>query len=133
MRRADSATRLHLEGSVGLMTRQVAFALLSFLFLAAACGDGGTTATPLLDREVFIETYVELRLAAIQSGDFAVSPEDRDEILRSNGADREALLAFVDAHGRDTEYMTALWTDVDTRLNERREALAVEGQEVETR
>ncbi|MEX2048181.1 MAG: hypothetical protein WEB90_01240 [Gemmatimonadota bacterium] len=115
------------------MRRQIAFALLSFLFLAAACGEGGTTASTLLDREAFIETYVELRLGAIQSSDFTVSTEARDEILRSNGADREALLAFVDAHGRDPEYMTALWTEVDTRLNERREALSVEGQEREPR
>jgi hypothetical protein len=109
------------------MRRQVAFALL--FFLAAACDDGGTTATTLLDREVFIETYVELRLGAIQSLEFAVTPEARDEILRNQGVDREALLAFVDAHGRDTEYMTGLWAEVDTRLNERRDALVAEGEE----
>jgi hypothetical protein len=98
-------------------------AILALLVVAAACGNGtqGPTGT-LIDREVFIDTYVDLRLAAIQSPDFAVTPERREEILRARGVDADALLRFADAHGRDPDYMSGLWSEVEERLTARRSA-----------
>jgi hypothetical protein len=100
------------------MRRQASLAVL--LALAAACAEGARTGPAPIDREVFIETYVELRLAALQSPDYMVTPERRAAVLQSQGVDADALLAFADAHGRDVEYMSELWSEVERRLEARR-------------
>jgi hypothetical protein len=102
------------------MTRQAVtlpLALLAATTLAAGCG--GSAETPPIDREVFIETYVELRLAALESEDFEVDADSRDEILERLGVDQDALLYFADFHGRDVAFMNEVWTEVDRRLTER--------------
>jgi len=103
------------------MRRQAALWVL--IALTAACGGGDAPPPGTLDREAFIATYVDLRLAALRSGAFSVTSEERDEILRSRGVEPEALLSFVDAYGRDTEYMADLWAEVDTRLTAMRDSL----------
>jgi hypothetical protein len=92
-------------------------ALLAVSVLAAACGapDADT-----IDREVFIEAYVELRLAALDSEDFEVAPDQRAEILARHGVDQEGLLRFADVHGRDVDFMNEVWSEVERRLEERR-------------
>jgi hypothetical protein len=101
----------------------LALTLALTLAVSAACGDGDPATAGLIDREVFIETFVELRLAAIRAGAFAVTPQERDEILGRHGVDADALLAFAGAHGGNPDYMTALWSEVDARLTARRDAL----------
>ncbi len=94
---------------------------LAWLCAAAACG-GGTSAPVSddpIDRETFIDAYVELRAAAVGTEGFAVTDEERDRILESHGVDGEELLRFADAHGRDVEFMREVWNEVETRLDER--------------
>ncbi|HUP53740.1 MAG TPA: hypothetical protein VM198_14765 [Longimicrobiales bacterium] len=91
--------------------------LLAACALAAACGAPGAGT---IDREIFIEAYVELRLAALQSEDFEVAPEQRAEILARHGVDKEGLLRFADVHGRDVDFMNEVWSEVERRLEERR-------------
>jgi hypothetical protein len=100
------------------MRRQaIWFALLS---LTTACGGGQTTpGDEPIDREVFIETYVDLRVAAAQAGDFVVPTEEREEILARHGVTAESLLRFADVHGRDVEFMNEVWAEVERRLAER--------------
>jgi hypothetical protein len=100
------------------MTRQAIplRALIALTVLAGACG-GGEDA---IDREVFIEAYVELRLAALESEDFEVATDQRAEILSRHGVDQDALLRFADVHGRDLDFMNEVWTEVERRIEERR-------------
>ncbi len=105
------------------MRRQAILPLLGLLFstaLFAACGPSGTDAPPAIDREVFIATYVDLRLAALDAPDFLVPPEEREEILRRHGVTQDDLLRFADVHGRDIEYMNDLWAEIEVRIEERR-------------
>jgi hypothetical protein len=94
---------------------------IALLFLAAACdGDAqGPAPADVIDRGTFIETYVDLRVAAVTSTEFRVSAEQRAEILARHGVDGEGLLRFADAHGRDLDYMNEVWAEVEARIQDR--------------
>jgi hypothetical protein len=85
--------------------------------LTVACdGDAPTTT---VDRETFIQTYVDLRLAALQSPDRKVTPERKQEILSAHGITEDDLLAFAEAYGRDVDTMVAVWAEVEERIARR--------------
>jgi hypothetical protein len=122
--RAASQLGLASRVAKGSMGRQAiaasgrALALAAFAALAAACGQPPPGGEPI-DREVFIEAYVDLRVAALDSDEFVVSPEQRDEILAHHGVDQERLLHFAEVHGGDVDFMNEVWSEVDRRLQER--------------
>lgn len=91
--------------------------------LTAACGRAPSTTPGGLDQETFIATYVELRAAAVREGTAELSDATRTEVLTRMGVTEEALLAFVEAHGEDTDFMRAIWDEVEGRL----EAIRLEG------
>jgi hypothetical protein len=82
--------------------------------MLSACD--ATAPRTAVDRETFVAVYVELRLAALSSPTGRITPALRDRILAGGGIDEEALLQFVEAHGRDVDYMAALWTEVEERI-----------------
>lgn len=91
---------------------------IALVFLAVACGGDAQGPVPadVIDREVFIETYVDLRVAAVAADAFRVSAEQRAEILARHGIDGDDLVRFADAHGRDLDYMNEVWTEIETRI-----------------
>jgi hypothetical protein len=97
-----------------------AVALVALTSLAAACGEPTPPGGEPIDREVFIETYVELRLAALAAEDFVVPPEEREEILARHGVDQEGLLRFAEVHGQDVDFMNEVWAEVERLIEERR-------------
>lgn len=101
------------------MRRQaIPIVLLAF---AGACGGAGDSppGEEPIDREVFIEAYVDLRAAAAADEDFVLPAEERDEILARHGVTEDELLHFADFHGRDVEFMNEVWGEVERRLAER--------------
>lgn len=90
----------------------------ALLLASAACrGDGDVPVVEgVIDRETFIETYVDLRSEAVANRDLVLSDERRDEILARHGVDEESLLAFVDAYGSELDYMNDLWAEVESRI-----------------
>ncbi|HET9948488.1 MAG TPA: hypothetical protein VFQ22_06180 [Longimicrobiales bacterium] len=87
------------------------------LALATACGSGESALPPdLIDRETFVEVYVDLRRAALEAEGDTLTPALRDEILARHGVEARQLLDFAEVHGRDVELMRAIWDDVDERL-----------------
>jgi hypothetical protein len=86
--------------------------------IATACG--GDEDVPVvegvIDRETFIQVYVDLRDAAVRSPDLVVSEEARDDVLARHGVDEESLMAFIDAYGGDLDYMNELWAEVEQRV-----------------
>ena len=79
-------------------------------------------------REVFMGTYVDLRLATLSSGTTLLGSV-RDSILAVYGVTGEELLEFVDTHGEDVEFMRDLWAEIEGRLLEQLEQNAQEEDE----
>ena len=89
---------------------------LLLLFLVS-CGRG--TAEPsveTVDRETFVATYVDLRSVALGNAGLAISPAERDSVLRLHDVSEDDLLLFVEVHGRDAVLMQDLWNEVEARI-----------------
>ena len=99
------------------MKRTVAAAVI-LLALASCGGDTSPVASDVIDRQTFIDTYVDLRLAAIQTPDFRIPSGERDQILTRHGVSAEDLLRFADAHGRDLEFMNEVWSEIEVRFQD---------------
>lgn len=85
------------------------------LLTLAGCEEEAPTAS--LDRETFIDTYVELRQAALQRGLSTVGDALRDSVLTRSGVTEDALVEFAEVHGSDLEFMRDVWTEVAARLD----------------
>lgn len=92
----------------------VTFAMVSTAFAATACGG---SAGESIDREVFIATYVDLRMAALETDSARLADADRDEILSRHGVTGEDLIQFADLHAEELEYMREVWNEVELRLD----------------
>ena len=91
--------------------------ITALLVLCSGCSKERTAApTGVIDREVFIATYVDLRDGALGNQLKVLSDEQRERILREHGVTEEQLLAFAEAWGADTEYMTKVWDEVKARM-----------------
>jgi hypothetical protein len=84
------------------------------LLAAAGCSPPSELA---VDRETFIDVYVELRMAALDRDDATITEAERDEILASHEINQEDLFAFAEAHGNDPVYMLQVWEEIEDRLN----------------
>ena len=87
------------------------------LCLSLACGgEQASEAAGSIPRDVFVGTYVELRMAALHSPDGRVSPEAKAEILEAKGVTEADLLEYVDAHGERVQFMVEVWAEIDDTL-----------------
>jgi hypothetical protein len=93
--------------------------VLALALLAGGCGGG--TSEPAeaggLDRDSFISAYVDLRTAAIRSDGTRLTDAARTSILSRHGVTEGQLMAFVELHGEDVEFMRAVWDEVEARLD----------------
>ena len=97
----------------------------ALLLVAAGCEEEGPET---ISREVFVETYIALRVAELtERGDDGISAEARERVLAEKGVTEEELLTFADVHGPDVNFMEQLWDDVETRLEEIRNAPDIPG------
>ena len=58
---------------------------------------------------------MDLRATALRSG-APITDAQRAEILAKHQMTEDELMRFVEAHGRDVDYMATLWDDVEARL-----------------
>lgn len=82
---------------------------------SGACGPSAPTDT--IGRDVFIDTYVDLRVAALDSDSQRVAASDREAILAEHGVTADDLAYFVQAHAADLDFMRDVWNDVELRLD----------------
>lgn len=87
------------------------------ILVGTGCGDMPLPLEVDLDRETFVATYVDLRLAALETPDGRLPEPRRDSILRVHGVTAEQLLEFAEVRGRDPEYMSAVWDEVLARMD----------------
>lgn len=95
---------------------RVAVGLALALAAGGACQDLSPDAG--LTREAFVETYVALRAAGLQSASGVISPGDRERILAERGVDPEELLEFAATHGGDAAFMKEVWDEIELCLEE---------------
>jgi len=113
--------------------RFVTLLTLGTLTLAATgCrgGDAQEEGGETISRARFIETYVELRLAGLRSGDPDLTLDGQREVLDRMGVTEDEMIAFVEHWGTDGDLMVGIWEEVDSLLRETRMS---EGEEAELR
>lgn len=70
--------------------------------------------------EVFVDTYVDLRVADLTRQDSpTIDPADRERILDAHGVTSEALLEFVEVHGPNVPFISMVWDSVEARYRRR--------------
>lgn len=84
------------------------------LVLCLACG-GPSDET--IERQVFIDTWVDLRMAALDTDSLRLAASDREAILQRHGVSSEELTRFAEVHSTDLEFMRDVWNDVELRLD----------------
>lgn len=89
----------------------------SVVALSSACGpdEGGAEGT--IERDVFIATYVDLRVSALQTDSQRVSEALRDSLLTHHGVTVEQLLHFAEANADRIAFMRDVWADVESELD----------------
>lgn len=85
--------------------------------VAALAGCGPSTPAGLIEEETFVEAYVELRIAALDTDSSRIAAADREAILAAKGITEEDLLEFVRAHSANLEYMREVWNEVELRMD----------------
>lgn len=71
----------------------------------------------VIDRETFVESYVALRIAALERPESELSEVRRDSILEAHGVTEEDLLAFAETYGGDVATMNEIWAEIQARLD----------------
>lgn len=84
-------------------------------FASVACGSDGSGPT-LIERDVFIDAYVDLRVAALRTDSQRIAHEDRVEILSRHGITDQDLLDFADVNAGRLDFMRDVWNEVEVRL-----------------
>ncbi|MDZ7779404.1 MAG: hypothetical protein U5R14_05605 [Gemmatimonadota bacterium] len=92
-------------------------AACAFVLVGWACGNGSERASGELTREGFIDAYVDLRAAALRDEDGVLTDSTRNAILERHDVTEETLLDYVDARGRDLDFMRDLWNEIEVRLD----------------
>ena len=98
----------------GLVTTALIVVVLT---AAAACGSGGTGTGDSIDAEAFIQTFVDLRVSALDTDSQRLAPRDREAILSEHSVTAEDLTHFANAHGDDLEFMREVWNEVELRMD----------------
>ncbi len=98
---------------------------LLFISLAvswSACGGdaAGLDEDDIIDREVFIAAYVDLRAAALSTDDGELTDEARVEVLSRHGASEVDVLNFAEYHAPDLPFMREVWDQIEVLLEAQR-------------
>ena len=94
---------------------------LMALLLGVASGACGAN-TPnevvdTIDRETFIEVYVDLRSVALRKTTHKVNAVERDSVLAMHEVTEENLRLFLEVYHTEVEFMRDLWNDVEARIS----------------
>ena len=101
--------------------RQTGLGALAVALLLMACqSDSAAPTQETLERDVFIDTYVELRMHSLNAPNQLISNEDRDRILAQRGITADDLIEFAEIHGADVVFMREVWNEVEERLEDLR-------------
>ena len=103
-RAAVGSRKLHGLGWLGALT-----------LLLSACGELSSPET--MERELFVEAYVELRTAALTSPDAELSDSARAAVLERIGVSEDDLMTFVEVRSEDLGFMRSVWDEIEQHLD----------------
>ena len=105
-------------------------ALLSF----PACRDGEPRHETGISRQEYVDTYVEILLAAELAEDSIAATESARAILARRGLTEDDLLEFGRRHTDDPEYLAEVWSEIEERIRypEGADSVGEEGEAVLT-
>ena len=89
--------------------------LLVTLLLSANCSTDKKS--EVIDREVFVGVYSDLRIAAVETDSGSISFSGRDSILDAFGVTEEDLTIFLEEHVEALEFMRDVWNDIELRMD----------------
>jgi hypothetical protein len=96
-------------------TQSLHLLVATTLLLSASCtADKNSEA---IDREVFVEVYSDLRIAAVETDSGSISFSGRDSILDAFDVTEQDLTLFLEAHVEDLEFMRDVWNDIELRMD----------------
>ena len=89
--------------------------------LSACRGDAsGLDEAEIIDREVFVAVYVDLRAAAVVTEDGEITDEAREKVLARHGTSETDVLNFAEYHAEDLVLMRQVWDEIEVLLEARR-------------
>jgi hypothetical protein len=91
--------------------------LFAATLLPGAVASCGPDAPATIDRQTFVDVFVELRIAALDAPQARLPQEARERILASHGVTADDLLGFAEVHARDPAYMRSVWDEIEERMN----------------
>jgi len=89
---------------------------LMLLVTVISCGRTPPGGDPI-EQEVFIQTYVDLRVAALDTDSQRLAAADREAILARHSVTAFDLTYFADVHASDLEFMRDVWNEVELRMD----------------
>jgi hypothetical protein len=103
------------------MTRQRHRPLLWVLLataLALGCENG--VEAEAAERDRFVDTYVDLRAAALVRDDATLTDSARAAVLARHEVTEQELFDFVARYGSDLPFMRDIWNEIEVRLDSAR-------------
>ena len=94
--------------------------LIALLLGVASGACGANTPNEVvdtIDRETFIEVYVDLRSVALRKTSRKVNAVERDSVLTMHEVTEENLRLFLEVYHTEVEFMRDLWNDVEARIS----------------
>jgi hypothetical protein len=104
---------------------------LGTLLSLAACGDGEAEQHTGIGRQEYVETYIEILLAAEVAEDSVAATESARAILARRGLTEHDLLEFARRYMDDPDYLVEVWSEIEERIREPEGADSVGEQERE--
>jgi len=93
-------------------------AMVLFGMASGACSDEAPSEVlDTVDRETFIDVYVDLRHVALRKTSRTLNPVERDSVLALHEVAEEDLRLFLEVHHTEAEYMRDLWNEVEARIS----------------
>lgn len=85
--------------------------VLTALSVACASEEADT-----VDRDEYVDLYVELLRVSAEADDSTEAVHRRAEVLERHGRTLEELTAFAERHAADPDYMAEVWLTIERRL-----------------
>ena len=70
-----------------------------------------------IDRDTFVHTYANLRIAAVETDSGRIAFDVRDSILEAFEVTEEDLTRFAEVHADNLEFMRDVWNDVELLMD----------------